>query len=430
MFKTIKKLICNKEVRKRVWFTLLIFAIYRYGCLLTIPGIDKEAVSITSDSVFSIMNMLGGGALSNFSIFALGVGPYITSSIIIQLLSMDVIPAFSDWKNEGEKGRKKSERATRYLALFLAIVQGLSITYGFDKQYGILGTGATYRTYIFIVSILVAGTMLITWLGDQITLKGIGNGMSMIIFAGIVAELPAKFYSNFSSTVLSAISNNSQVAQGILHFVLFVIIYLFLIFMVTLIESAERRITIQNANGKYDTGSSFSYLPIKLNPAGVIPVIFAQSLITAPQIIISFFNYDLYSKLNTALSLSTTLGLAIYCVLTFGFTFMYTDMIMDPEDVADNLKKNGSYIPNVRPGKETERYLALYTRRTALIGAISLTAIAALPYLLARFATVTNTMALGGTGIIVCVGVAIETVYMMEAMQVENKYDTGFGFRK
>lgn len=430
MFKTLKNLLKNREVRKRILFTLLIFAIYRYGCLLTLPGIDKDAVSITSDSVFSVMNMLGGGALSNFSIFALGVGPYITSSIIIQLLSMDVVPAFSDWKNEGEKGRKKTERATRYLALVLAIVQGISITYGFDKQYHILGDAATYRTYVFVVAMLVAGTMLVTWLGDQITLKGIGNGMSMIIFAGIVAELPSKFYANFSTTVLAGIAANSQIAQGIIHFVIYVLIYLFLVLMVTMIESAERRITIQNANGKFSSGSAASYLPIKLNPAGVIPVIFAQSLITAPQVIVSFFNYEMYQKMNTTLSLSTWLGLGVYCLLTFLFTFMYTDMIMDPEEVADNLKKNGSYIPNVRPGKDTERYVALYTRRTALIGAISLTAIAALPYLLAHFATVTNTMALGGTGIIVCVGVAIETVYMMEAMQTENKYDTGFGFRK
>ena len=238
MFKTLKNLIKNKEVRKRVYFTLLIFAIYRYGCLLTLPGIDKSAVSISSDSVFSIMNLLGGGALSNFSVFALGVGPYITASIIIQLLSMDVIPAFSDWRNEGEKGKKKTERATRYLGVLLAIMQGWSITYAFDKQYSILGSDATYRTYIFVISMLVAGTMLITWLADQITIKGIGNGMSMIIFAGIVAELPSKFYSNFARTVLIA-SGADQVRQGIIHFAGFVLIYLFLIFMVTLIESAE-----------------------------------------------------------------------------------------------------------------------------------------------------------------------------------------------
>lgn len=429
MFKTLIKLIKNKEVRKRVYFTLLIFAIYRYGCLLTLPGIDKTAVSISSDSVFSIMNLLGGGALSNFSIFALGVGPYITASIIIQLLSMDVIPTFSDWRNEGEKGRKKTERATRYLGVFLAIIQGWSITYAFDKQYSILGGDATYRTYIFVITMLVAGTMLITWLADQITIKGIGNGMSMIIFAGIVAELPSKFYSNFARTVLIA-SEESQIRQGIIHFVGFVLIYLFLIFMVTLIESAEKRIHIQNSTATFSNGSNNSYLPIKINSAGVIPVIFAQSLITAPQVIVSFFSYSTYSKLNSALSLSSNLGLGLYALFTFLFTFLYTSMVMNTEDMANNLKKQGSYIPNVRPGKDTKNYLKLYIKRTTLIGAIGLTAIAVLPYLLAKLATVTSTTALGGTGIIVCVGVAVETIYFLEAMQTEHKYSTGLGIRK
>lgn len=228
MFRKIGKILANREVRKRILFTLAVFVIYRYGCLLTIPGIDKEALSISSDSVFSIMNLLGGGALANFSVFALGVSPYITSSIIIQLLSMDVVPAFSDWREEGERGRKKTERATRYLALVLAVIQGWSITYGFNVQYQIL-PDATCKTYIFIITVLAAGTMLITWLGDQITLKGIGNGMSMLIFAGIIAELPSKFFSNYSVTVLLG-RENGQLAQGIFHFALFVLIYLFLIF--------------------------------------------------------------------------------------------------------------------------------------------------------------------------------------------------------
>lgn len=428
MFKKIGKILANREVRKRILFTLAVFVVYRYGCLLTIPGIDKEALSISSDSVFSVMNLLGGGALANFSVFALGVSPYITSSIIIQLLSMDVVPALSDWREEGERGRKKTERATRYLALVLAVIQGWPITYGFNVQYQIL-PDATYKTYIFIVTVLAAGTMLITWLGDQITLKGIGNGMSMLIFAGIIAELPSKFFSNYSVTVLLG-RENGQLAQGIFHFALFVLIYLFLIFMVTLIESAERRITIQNSNSKFSTGSKASYLPVKINVAGVIPVIFAQSLITAPQIIVSFFNTSLYEKMNTALSLSKPLGLCIYGVLTFLFAFIYTDMIMNPEEVSKNLKQNGSYIPGVRPGKDTEDYLKIYIRRTVLIGAVALTAIAMLPYILSHFTTVTNTAALGGTGIIVCVGVAIETITMLETLQAENKYDTGFGFRK
>lgn len=421
----IKDFIKNKEIRKRILFTLLVFAIYRYGCTLTVPGVDKSTYSITSDSMFAIMNMMGGGALSRFSVFALGVSPYITAGIIIQLLAMDIVPCLSDWRKDGERGRKKTEQVTRYLTLVLAIVQGISITYGFDKQYGILGANATIRTYIFIVTMLVTGTMLITWLGDQITLHGIGNGMSMLIFAGIVSELPSTFFGNFYNTVMRAIGTDS-LTQGIIHFAGFVILYLLLIFVITFVECGEKRIPIKNSTSSFNDGSNMSYFPIKVNPAGVIPVIFAQSLITAPQIIISFFNQSLYQKLATKLALNTPLGLGLYAFLTFVFTFIYTDMMMDPDEVSENLKKSGTFFLNVRPGKDTAKYLHNVCYRTCLIGAIVLTVIAALPYVLAMFATVTSTTALGGTGIIVCVGVALETLEALKTMQIEHKYETGW----
>lgn len=424
IFSTLIELLKNKAVRNKILFTLFIFVIYRYGCALTIPGIDKTNFTIGTDSVFSIMNLLGGGSLARFSIFALGISPYITAGIVIQLLSMDVIPSLSDWRNEGEKGRKKTERVTRFLTLFLAVIQALSITYGFDKQYGILGTGATYRTYIYVCSTLVAGTMLLTWLGDMITLKGIGNGISMLIFAGIISELPATFYANFHNTIL--IAEDSMLAQGIVHFAGFVILYLFLILIVTLVECSEKRIIMHNSQALSNTGSTVSYLPVKVNPAGVIPVIFAQSLITAPQIIISFFNTDLYTKLSTVLSLNTVLGLCLYGGLTFLFTFIYTEMVMNPEDMADNLKKQNSFIPTVRPGKDTERYLRRVIYQTAFVGGVILTVLAVLPYVLAQFATVTSTTALGGTGLIVCVGVVLETLNSIESVQIENKYSTGW----
>lgn len=425
IFSNLISLLKNKEVRKKMLFTFFIFIIYRYGCSLTIPGIDKETFSITSDSIFAIMNMMGGGSLSRFSVFALGVSPYITASIIIQLLAMDIVPSFSDWKNEGEKGRKKTDRATRYLALILAIVQGWSITYGFDKQYGILGDGATYRTYVFVIATLVAGTMLLIWLADMITLKGIGNGLSMLIFAGIVSELPATFYGNFANTVLAA-EGTSQLTQGIIHFVGFAVLYLLLIFFVTIIECGEKRITIQNSQSIGYTGTTVSYLPIKVNPAGVIPVIFAQSLITAPQVIISFFNTDLYKTLSDNLSLTSFGGLALYGGLTFLFTFFYTDMIMDSDDLSDNLKKQNSFIPGIRPGKDTSKYLHAKISQTAFIGGLFITLLAVLPYALAHFATVTSTTALGGTGIIVCVGVVLETLNTIQSVQIDNKYAVGW----
>lgn len=426
MFRKFFDMIKNKEVRKRILFTLLIFIVYRFGCTLTIPGIDKTGFTITSDSVLSLMNLMGGGALAQFSIFALGVSPYITSSIVIQLLSMDVIPSLSEWRKDGEKGRKKIERATRFLSVVLAIIQGWSITYGFDKQYGILGAGATFRSYIFVIGMLVTGTMIISWLGDQISIKGVGNGMSMIIFAGIVSDLPNTFTGNYVNTVYSAIGTD-HLAQGILHFTGFILLYLLIILVVTCIECGEKRISIHNSQ-TLSNGSTMTYLPVKINPAGVIPVIFAQTIMTVPQVIISFFNTDLYQKMGSVLSLKSGSGLAIYGFLIFLFTFLYTDIIMDPEEISSNLKKQGSFIPGVRPGKDTEKHLRKVIYRTATIGAVILTALGLLPYILSMFATVTDTTALGGTGIIVCVGVAMETINALETMQIKNRYSTGWMF--
>ena len=285
MFKKFKEILKNKEVQKKLLFTILIFAVYRYGCTLTVPGINKESVKISTDSVFAIMNLIGGGALNNFSIFALGVGPFITASIIVELMA-GVIPYLEDIKEEGEKGRKKIERISRFLALFLAIIQGWSIVYGFNAQYHIM-TDTGILSYAFIITILVGGTMAVSWLADMITVHGIGNGMSMLIFVGIVSSLPNTFYGNFSRAVLGS-AETGQLAQGIFHFICFVLIYLVLILGVVVIESAEKRIHIMSSNGRMSNGSTSSFMPVKLNSAGVIPIIFAQSIITVPQMIVSF----------------------------------------------------------------------------------------------------------------------------------------------
>lgn len=423
MFKKFKEILKNKEVQKKLLFTILIFAVYRYGCTLTVPGINKESVKISTDSVFAIMNLIGGGALNNFSIFALGVGPFITASIIVELMA-GVIPYLEDIKEEGEKGRKKIERISRFLALFLAIIQGWSIVYGFNAQYHIM-TDTGILSYAFIITILVGGTMAVSWLADMITVHGIGNGMSMLIFAGIVSSLPNTFYGNFSRAVLGS-AETGQLAQGNFHFICFVLIYLALILGVVVIESAEKRIHIMSSNGRMSNGSTSSFMPVKLNSAGVIPIIFAQSIITVPQMIVSFANYDVYQKMNAFLSFGSATGIAVYGVLTFLMAFFYTSVVLDTEEISERFKKEGFFIPNIRPGKDTEKYLNIVINRTTLIGAVFITVMAVLPYVLALFSTVTSTAALGGTGVIVAVGVLIETMANLESIQTENKYNTAW----
>lgn len=423
MFKKLLTLLKNKEIRKRILFTVFIFIVYRYGCTLTVPGINKDSISISSDSVFSIMNLLGGGSLTNFSIFALGVSPFITASIIVELL-VGVIPALQDMKDEGEKGRKKIERISRFMAFFLAIVQGWSIVYGFNHQYGIM-SDTSIMSYAFVILVLVGGTMAISWLADLITLHGVGNGMSMLIFAGIVAQLPHTFFSNFTRTVLIA-EGEQQITQGIIHFIGFVLIYLALVFSVIVIENAVKKVHIMNSTGRLNNGTTSSFMPIKLNSAGVIPIIFAQSIITVPQMVMSFVNTNAYDKMNSVLSFGTVSGLIIYALLIFLMAFFYTSVVLDTEEIANRFKKDGFFIPNVRPGKDTEKYLNLVIRRTTLLGALFITIMGILPYILAFFATVTSTSALGGTGIIVAVGVILETIENFNSIQTENKYNVGW----
>ena len=369
------------------------------------------------------MNLMGGGALARFSVFALGISPYITSSIVVQLLSMDVIPALSDMRESGEKGKRKLEKVTRYLAVVLALIQGFSLTYGFDKQYSIL-SHTDFIGYVYVLMILLAGTMLVVWLGDQITLHGIGNGISMLIFAGIVSELPTTFSTTFKTLAVG--EENTILAGGVFGYILYILAYLLLIFFVVMIECGERRIPIQSSQNSTLRPNNMSFIPVKVNPSGVIPVIFAQSILMAPMIVISFFNTELYQSLSAKLALSKPLGLSIYAILAFLITFVYTDMIMDSDEISENLKKSNSYIPKIRPGKDTSNHLRTIINQTAFIGAIGLTVLAVLPYVLPMITNLSMTSALGGTGLIVVVGVALETIGELSTTVIENKYDTGW----
>lgn len=422
MMRTFSSMFKNKEIRNKILFTLAMLLIYRVGSAIPVPGVDatKLASQISDNSVLSMMNLLGGGALERLSVFAMGVTPYITASIIIQLLSMDFIPALTEMTKSGQTGRMKMEKITRYLGVVLSFVQAYSLVYGFDKQYSVLAN-SNLSGYLYTATVLTAGTMFLIWLGDRISMKGIGNGLSIIIFAGIVSNMPSQFVQVWN--VLAGGTTQGELFNGILQFALFVLLYIIIIVFVVVMETAVRKIPIQYTNSSsYTRGNDVTFLPLKINSASVIPVIFAQSIMTAPQIVISFFNQDLYKTLQTYLSLSSTTGLILYAVLTFLFTFFYTDLQVDPDQVADNLSKSGAYIPGIRPGNETKTYLHKVLNRITVLGAIALVIVATLPYILPMFTSLPSSISIGGTGIIIVVGVAMETIAQLKGQLTTKAY--------
>ncbi len=421
MFGTFASMFKNKEIRNKIFFTLAMLLIYRIGSAIPVPGVDSAKLSaqVSSNSILSMMNLLGGGAFEKMSVFALGVGPYITASIIIQLLSMDVIPYLTELSKSGETGRIKSDQITRYLGVVLAFVQSFSMVYGFDKQYAILES-SNLSTYFYTATILTAGTMFLLWIGDRISSKGIGNGISIIIFAGIVSNIPAQFTQVFNILM----SGNAQGAQfsGILEFALYCVLYLVIIVGVVIMQLAQRKIPIQYTSSSGAKANDITYLPFKINSASVIPVIFATSIITAPQIVLSFVNATAYQNVSNFLSLQKPIGLTIYAVLTFLFTFFYTDLQVDPDKIAENLGKSGAYIPGIRPGSETRTYLKKVIHRITVLGAIALTIMAVLPYILPMVTSLPTSVSIGGTGIIIVVGVAMETMAQLKGQLTQKQY--------
>ena len=441
-----KKLVAifrNKDIRDRILFTLGIVLIFRIGASISVPGVTIET-GIETDNVLALMNMLGGGALQNFSLFALGVSPYITSSIIIQLLSMDVLPALTELSKQGQSGRKKIEMATRYLTLVLGAVQAYGITVTMENSSSITLADTSFWGYAKIVVFLIAGSMLVMWIADQITSKGIGNGVSMIIFIGIISTLPTQMYNAFYEFFVNEIPTGYEpgILLGAVKLLLYVIAYLVIILFVAFVEKSVRKIPVQHSNkgGALNAKvNNTSFLPIKINSAGVIPVIFASSLMMAPAVIVSFAVENTNETLDNILNIfnSSALvempwfdgevwnmpwGLIIYIVLTFAFSFFYSNLTINPERLAEDFQKSGSYIPGIRPGNETQRYIQKVLNRVTFIGATALTLIAALPVVLTLCEIVPQTLALGGTGMIIVVGVALEIMNQINGLLASNEH--------
>lgn len=417
----------NKEIRGRILFTLLMLLVYRLGTVIPVPNIDsvKLGAGLEANSLIQMLNLLSGGSIQTFSIFSLGVGPYITASIIIQLLSMDVIPHFTELSKSGQKGRNQLDKYTRYLGIVLAYVQAIGMILIFDNQYSML-LDSSVASFFFMGTVMAAGTMFLLWLGDQITTKGVGNGISLIIFAGIVSGLPNTFVSAYT-----AMTETGDLS-GYLFFALYVVVYLLIIILVIFMNSAVRKITIQSSTNVSTAtrGSTMNHLPLMINSASVIPVIFAGAIMQAPIILLSWINQGtVYQFLSTYFVLTHPVGLIVYGVLIIAFTFFYTHLQVDPEKISEDFGKNGTYIPGVRPGKDTKNHISTILNRITVLGAFFLTFVALLPYLLTMLPNnvIPASTAPGGTGIIIVVGVALETVKELQGRMAKRNYKGFFG---
>ncbi len=415
------------ELRKRIFFTLAMLAVYRAGVQVPTPGINGEALAAffqqNAGTLFGMFNMFSGGALENFSIFALGIMPYISASIIIQLLTV-VIPQLETLKKEGEAGQRKITQYTRYGTVGLSIIQGMFIATGLEGMSGpggeaiVLIPGLQFKLMTMIT--LTAGTSFIMWLGEQMTERGIGNGISLIIFAGIVARGPA------------AIVNSIQLIKAgeiTLFFVPFILLFMFaVVAVIVFFETAQRRIPIQYAKrvvGRRVYGGQSSHLPLKINIAGVIPPIFASSIMMFPATLGGFIQIDWVQRMSAALSPGTVYYYILFVGMIVFFCFFYTAVTFKPDDVAENLKKNGGFVPGIRPGRKTADFIDKVLTRLTVVGAIYLSVVCVLPSVLISQLNVP--FYFGGTALLIIVGVAIDTISQVESHMVMRNYE---GFMK
>ena len=421
MFAGLKQLFSpsNKDLRKRIYFTLMCLGLFCLGTTITIPWASALYQEL---GFLEIFNLMSGGGLRSFSIFALGVSPYITASIITQLLQMDIIPYFKELKEEGYTGRQKINRITRYLGIIFAFIQGYILTIVYMK-------GMSSLDILKTTVVMTAGTCFLLWLGDQVTTKGIGNGISLLIMAGIIQSMPSMFVTAFQNLVTSG---SYSTVVGSLLFALFVMVYILIILGVVFIQLAERRVPIQYSNRTNSAyGAQTSYLPIKLNAAGVMPVIFASTLITIPTTIVNLIgNESAINFVNNYIVYTSPTGFLLYVVLILFFGYFYTFMEMNPEEMSKNLNKNGGYIPGVRPGADTTDYISNVIGRLTIVGSIFLVIIAGLPIIFSKFSGLPSSVTIGGTGLLIVVGVAIETYKQLESSLVSRSYREGRRHRR
>lgn len=426
MISTISNAFKSREIRNKIFFTLFVLIVYRLGCYITVPGVNAHALqAVASSGLVNVMNIFSGGGLTNYSLFAMGVSPFVTAQIVVQLLQMDIVPRFVEWSKQGDVGRRKLNQATRYLTIVLAFVQSIGITAGFNVlAFMHLIKTPNAQTFIMIGILLTAGTMFATWLGDMITQRGLGNGVSMIIFAGIIARTPVGVRQLWQENVTDA--SKGQMWQGILFIVAVLVLVIVIIVAVTWVQQAERRIPIQYTRRATTSGSG-SYLPLKVNVAGVIPVIFASSLISTPQSILLAFQKshgadNWYQVMSRIFNMQTTEGAILYTVLIVLFTFFYAFVQVNPEKLSENLQKQGSYIPSVWPGKDTQSYVSHLLMRLSTVGSLFLGLVALVPLLASDIWGLDESIGLGGTSLLIVVGVAIDIIRQLDGLMMKRQY--------
>ena len=418
MFKTIKLLFNkkNKDIRKRVLFTLACLLVFIVGKTIPVPGTQG---AVSGLGLWELYDAISGGALEKFSIFSLGVMPYISASIITGILQMDIIPYFTELKEEGATGRQKINQINRYLGLGIAFLQGFAMAFAFVPN-------GTALDFLKIAIILTGGTAFLLWLGDQMTQKGIGNGISLLIMAGIISSIPNMFIETFQALVLG----NDSLFLGITAFSVFVLVYIAIIVGIVYIEKSERRIPIQYANQTTSAyGARQNYIPFKLNSASVMPVIFASVIYTIPSFIAGLMDSESAFAVFVSkyVNYTTPIGFAFYMLIIILFCYFYTFLQINPDELSKNLNKQGGYIPGVRPGKETKDYISTVIGRITFIGAISIAVIAGLPIVFSNFIDtgLPSSVSLGGTSILIVIGVAQETYNQLESSLLNRNYKGG-----
>lgn len=431
MLEKLKRIFSNPEIVKKIAFTFLILLVFKLGTYLPIPLIDTKGVStiLEGNSFLTILNTFSGGGLSSFSILALGISPYITAEIVVQMLGI-VIPKLKEWQEQGETGRAKTNRVTRYVTVGIAFVQALALLFGLGSRpdnilkYDVLNDKDLFWLfYIYMAIVMTAGSAFTMWLADLITRHGVGNGSSMIITAGIVTSIPSMFTTLWSKYITSGVT-----AAHIVCFISVILLYIIMILLVVFMEGAKRRIPIQYANRQQSGNTD---IPVKLNCSGVIPVIFASTILSIPLTIIGMMGLESDSSnvafwFEAVFSYQKPIGMVIYVALIYFFAFFYSFMQMDPDKMADNLSRQGAYIPGYRPGEDTKVQISKILFRITLIGATYLAFLALVPIIVSKAFSFTSSeqsvITVGGTSLLIIVGVAIETVKQLETDSLTETY--------
>lgn len=422
----LKRIFSNPDIIKRLAFTFLILLVFKLGTYIPVPLIDTNSIKqvLKGNDFLTILNTFSGGGLSSFSVLALGISPYITSSIIVQMLGM-IIPSMKEWQEMGEQGKAKSNRITRYITIAVAMIQALALLFSLGSRpenilaNSALAFGATWFLYIYMAIVITAGSAFTMWLADIITKHGIGNGSSMIICAGIVSSIPNMFSTLYSSYLGSAFSG-----ANLAKYITVVVLYVAMIVAVVYFEAAKRKIPVQYANRQSNENSD---IPVKLNSSGVIPVIFASTLMSIPLTIVGMLGYTTTSSnvaywLDQVFSSSKPIGMALYIIMIFFFSYFYSFLTIDPEKIGDNLSKQNAFIPGYKPGEDTKRQIAKVLFRVTTIGAIGLAILALVPIIVSMIFGLGSTVTVGGTSLLIIVGVAIETFNQIEAESENDSY--------